>query len=88
MRIAGKVCSTDCAAPAAVMTLVRKTFQSIFVRLRECSCMTATSSVRYARAAGDRVPLGAFGVLVSASPATRGDAHGDQRQSRAQGRRA
>ena len=34
--------------------------------------MTATSSVRYARAAGDRVPLGVFGVLVSASPATPG----------------
>jgi hypothetical protein len=46
VRIAGSVCSTDCAAPAAAMTVALKTFQSIFCRLIECSCMTATTSVR------------------------------------------
>ena len=51
--------------------------------------MTATSSVRYCRAAGDKVPLGVVGVLDSASPATPGGGSQEhQRHGRAHRRRS
>ena len=65
--MAGNVSRTDCAAPAAVTTLIRNVFQSIVRRLMECASMSAISSFKYACASGDSVPVGAAAEPVPRS---------------------